>query len=540
MAKHDEPTKLNLADVQGNILTAYGRQGFPKGRFFVLNVRDGAKGRKLLLDLLPEVTSGLRWPSRKDIPTEEVVATRPKVALNFGFTFWGLLALGLSIRSLRGMPEEFMDGMAARAAILGDDFPGDSIDHWDDVWKHDGEADRRVHVLVTLNAQMDAKTGLPVPELEMMYQRIKGMCRQTDGGVVILTGHRGPDPDYQPLSAILNPPPLPGDDYTPTPNEHFGFTDGIGDPVFEGQFPKSTEDYRVVGNGKLGGDGVWRPLATGEFLLGYPDEAQETAGGPMPLSLALNGTFMAYRKLHQNVVAFRQYIDAQAEIYQRMYNVSHDLIARETVMAKIAGRWADGTPLSLAPTWDDLLAFNVRYPMNGERPKALSDFTYHDDPQGLKCPMTSHLRRTNPRDGLDPTDNPSLPRAPNGSVLNNRRRILRRGLPYGTASKDATEEEEHGIVMLNVCASLFRQFEFVQQQWINYGLDFNVGNEVCPLVGAHREGAKFVIPTDPRTGAPPFIAARMPNFVETRGGAYFFIPGMTALRMIAMGVVDPT
>ena len=54
MAKHDEPTKLNLADIQGNILTAYGRQGFPKGRFFVLNVRDGAKGRKLLLDLLPE------------------------------------------------------------------------------------------------------------------------------------------------------------------------------------------------------------------------------------------------------------------------------------------------------------------------------------------------------------------------------------------------------------------------------------------------------------------------------------------------------
>jgi hypothetical protein len=103
--------------------------------------------------------------------------------------------------------------------------------------------------------------------------------------------------------------------------------------------------------------------------------------------------------------------------------------------------------------------------------------------------------------------------------------------------------------MLVVCASLFRQFEFVQQQWLNYGLDSRAGSDTCPIVGNHSDGtpggkngpkAKFVIPSDPASGHPPFIVEGIPQFVETRGGEYFFVPSMTALRMIGMGVVDPT
>jgi deferrochelatase/peroxidase EfeB len=127
-----------------------------------------------------------------------------------------------------------------------------------------------------------------------------------------------------------------------------------------------------------------------------------------------------------------------------------------------------------------------------------------------------------------------------GSIMNNRRRILRRGLPYGEAKDGGDDGDEHGIVLMALCASLFRQFEFVQQQWLQYGLDFNAGNDTCPITGAHGEGAKFVIPADPASGKPPFIMADLPQFVETRGGDYFFMPSMTALRMIAQGLVDPT
>jgi deferrochelatase/peroxidase EfeB len=228
----------------------------------------------------------------------------------------------------------------------------------------------------------------------------------------------------------------------------------------------------------------------------------------------------------------------------------------------MVGRWQEGVPLSKAPTIrakeEFLATFEAaRDAANAWKKQALADgspadlveaehqrrlaearrpfidFTYHDDPEGVRCPVTAHIRRTNTRDMLD---------AGNGtSILNNRRRILRRGLPYGSAPEGTTDEEEHGVVFLAFCASLFRQFEFIQQQWLNYGLDFNAGNDGCPLLG-NRDGdnAKFVIAVDGTNGKAPFICASMPQFVETRGGEYFFVPSLTALRMIAMGTVDPT
>jgi deferrochelatase/peroxidase EfeB len=212
-------------------------------------------------------------------------------------------------------------------------------------------------------------------------------------------------------------------------------------------------------------------------------------------------------------------------------------------MAKISGRWQNGVPISLAPDIASLNAFIERVPPptpastvaeNRAWDRAIAEFTYRDDKEGTKCPVSAHMRRVNTRDMLAPTDT-------EGSVLNNRRRILRRGLPYGSAPQGLTDDSgEHGIIMLNICSSLFRQFEFVQQQWINYGLDFNVGNDTCPLTGNRQGGTKFVIPADETSGHPPFIAGNLPQFVETRGGDYFFIPSMTALRMIGLGVVDPT
>jgi deferrochelatase/peroxidase EfeB len=119
---------------------------------------------------------------------------------------------------------------------------------------------------------------------------------------------------------------------------------------------------------------------------------------------------------------------------------------------------------------------------------------------------------------------------------------LRRGLPYGASGDPMSRADtgEHGIIFMALCASLFRQFEFVQQQWMNYGLDFNAGNDTCPVIGYHREDAKFVIPADPKGDTPPFICAAIPQFVTTRGGEYFFLPSLSALRQLAMGTVDPT
>jgi deferrochelatase/peroxidase EfeB len=171
-----------------------------------------------------------------------------------------------------------------------------------------------------------------------------------------------------------------------------------------------------------------------------------------------------------------------------------------------------------------------------ERQRYLTVFGYAGDLEGRACPLTAHIRRANPRDMLDPLARAQKPRDRLGSVLNDRRRILRRGLPYGHRD---SPDGEHGIVLIAYCADLFRQFEFVQQQWMNYGLDFDAGNDSCPIVGAHRPGDRFAM-SSPDPARPPFLARGLPQFVMTRGGDYFFQPSMTALRMIAHGLVDPT
>jgi len=524
-------TLLELADIQGNILTAYGRLGFPKARYLLFHVGDAAAGRAFVDALRRRVTTALRWPSsRKGVPTGKNPVTRPAVALNLAFTYRGLAALGLPTRTLSALPHDFIDGMPARAAILGDDVQDNTPAHWDPVWQPDRAA---VHLLVTLNAQV-GPDGEAVPALAATTTEILALALQLSAGrpgaVSLLEGHRGPSARWQELSALMA-------GAAPTPFEHFGFMDAIGDPIFSGQYPEGAENGLAVGQGAVDGQGHWRPLATGEFLLGWTDEAQEVAGMPMPLDFSRNGSFFSYRKLHQHVEAFDQWTEATAAALAAAWGLPDLPAARETLMAKMAGRWRDGVPLTAAPDVAAWREFNARFaPGTPERARAFVEFRYQDDPRGLRCPVTSHMRRMNTRDGLDPRAG-AAPALRMGSALNNRRRVLRRGLPYGR--RDAADGE-HGIVMLCHCASLSRQFEFVQQQWLNFGLDFNAGNDSCPLVGTHPAGARFVIPADPAGGRAPFVAQGLPPFVSTRGGDYFFAPSMTALRMIANGLTDPT
>ena len=523
--------ELELGDLQGGILSAYGKQGFPKARYLLLHVEQAEAGRALVEALRPAVTTALRWPSSRGISTGAVEVPRPDCTLNLAFSFWGLLALGVPTRTLRGMPDEFIDGMAARAPVLGDDVLDNSFGHWDNVWQ---PGQPKAHIVVMLNARAD-RMGNADPALAMLTARVLELVAGTEGGVRLLDGHAGPEPRWQDLSAIFAGQPDGSRKALPT--EHFGFVDAIGDPVFEGQYPGGEEKLRSVGQGAMDGQGNWRPIATGEFILGWPDEAQEVAGAAMPLDFSRNGSFFAYRKLHQHVGRWDAWVEERAKGLAASWGIAEPEEARALLKAKMAGRWQDGVPLSMAPTFAEWKAFNARFRYGSrEWIDAATSFGFSDDVDGAKCPVTSHIRRANTRDMLDPLwDQPAASRM--GSALNNRRRILRRGLPYGDR---ADPGGDHGIVLLAHCANLFRQFEFVQQQWMNYGLDFNAGNDSCPIVGAHAPGARFVIAGDARAGKPPFIASGLPNFVSTRGGDYFFAPSMTALRMIGQGVVDPT
>jgi Dyp-type peroxidase family len=463
-------SKLNASDIQGFSLRGYN---MPYARYMFLHLEDARRARALLLTLLPMVTTGQLWDEK------------PKSTVNIAFTHKGLTAMELPLATLISFPPEFQLGMKARGNILGD-VGKNAHEHWDEVWKAE-----RVHVWLAVNAQTPEDLTARVAQMEMLIA-------ETGGAAVV---------GYQDAASIQV-------DGQPTTKEHFGYTDGFGNPDYIG-ICRDTQP----GQGKLMADGTWAPLATGELLLGYADEAGELPVAPVPHLLASNGTFMVYRKLHQNVGTFRRFLDEWAKKYGG---------GKEKLAAKFIGRWRDGTPIELSP--DGMDSKLVKDPMRN------TDFLYGKDLDGTRCPVGAHVRRSNPRDafGIE-------------GQLVHRRRISRRGLTYGapappegeTVDAETLDKEDRGIVFMALNASLSRQFEFVQQQWISYGNDAHLGNEKDLLMAEHGEGERFAIQGDTSARNPPLFCTRLPNFVELKGGAYFFIPSITALGMLAMDVVDP-
>ena len=515
---------IDLEDVQGNIVKGYGRYGYPVARYVFFTFIEPNISRHFLHSLLKYITNGSPWDTRVDLPP---------ATTNIAFSYQGLKNLGLPVESLHSFPEEFAMGMKARATILGDDAQS-APKYWDPVWQDD----KSVHLFLSINAVNAAA-------LEERYNLIQKILSAHSEGVKQLFGHRNAGGDnlgYQEGSALF-------ENGEPTPKEHFGYTDGISDPYFKGC---GLHPANVIGGGKptrqnpqtLEG---WQPIETGEFLLGYRDETHELPIAPSPRLLSMNGTFMVYRKLHQNVGAYIQYIEEVGKDYPGGKNL---------LSAKIAGRWKNGVPLAAFPNEEDANAFAEKlgqaraalYAAKTEEEKAqkreyfdslrkqLTAFNYNADIDGKKCPLGSHMRRANPRGALEygVTGAYNTPGA-----LVDRRRILRRGLPYGQVTDPSDNAGEHGIVFMALNASISRQFEFVQQQWMNYGNDFKLANEKDPLIGNQDGKSAFQIPGH-GPESPPFFCPKLPRFVETRGGEYFFIPSITAIRMIADGLIDPT
>lgn len=529
-------TSIDLNDVQGNIVKGYGHYGYPKARYIFYRIHNELAGRVFVSDLNPLITTGIPWLLTAQSGADNAP---PAVTSNIAFTYEGLKMLGVPQKSLQSFPEDFAMGMKKRKDILGDD-EASAPEYWDNIWQGDG-----VHIWISINGKSEE-------DIEKRYQEICAFVSKSNKGIEQLSGHRGAnsatDLPYQTASALYK-------DGIPQPKEHFGYRDGISDPYF---VASGGNPNRVVGGGKpTRGDPTtkegWEPLETGEFILGHRDESFETPVAPQPPLLAFNGTFMVYRKLHENVGSFNHYLTKTAANYPG---------GKEMLAAKFAGRWRDsGAPIAQFPSEAEATAFGEKLraaeiKLYAEQPdpspetvaefaalkKQLVAFNYDHDLSGARCPLGAHTRRINPRgaleDGKEAFDTPG--------ALINRRRILRRGLPYGEVQDSKDDKGDHGIIFMVINASISRQFEFVQQQWVNYGNDFKLANDKDPLLGNHgldkqgKPDGRMMLEADPNGKEPPFFCSAMPRFVETRGGDYFFIPSLTALHMLAEGIVDPT
>src|SRR3954447_8242303 len=275
--------QLELDDIQSGAL--HERPSPYAGTYLLLRIDDRAAGRELVRRLQHIVESGR--PSSD--PTQDAWIT-------VAFTYHGLKALGVPQSSLDSFAPEFREGMAARAALLGD--VGDSSpEHWE---KPLGTSD--VHVALAALSPDRERLDAVVEKARRAHAELAGVeviwrqdCYQLESG-----------------------------------RTSFGFKDGIGPPAIEG-------------SGRPASNPKERPLKAGEIILGYRDETGELPPMPAPEVLGRNGTYVVFRKLHTRVAAYRSFLRERAATRAE----------EDRLGAKMVGRWQSGAPLAVTPDGDD-------------------------------------------------------------------------------------------------------------------------------------------------------------------------------------------
>jgi len=476
---------VDYRDVQG--LVRFGYKHLRAARYAVLGIKHPVAARA--------------WLRQAPVTSAEYMQPPPSEALQVAFSAAGLEALRVPAAVRAAFSPEFLGGMAdpSRARRLGD-LGANAPDHW-----HWGGSADVPHVLV------------------MFFTRTP---ETLDGFITRATGVAFADAFA--VQALLETCDQDG-------IEPFGFADGISQPAIDWD-QETDPDSRKLDYSHVS--------ALGEFVLGYENEyrkftdrptvAPDATSADLPdapddpgrKDVGRNGTYLVCRQLGQDVRAFWQFVHGAT---------GGDAAAMDRLASAMVGRTQSGEPLVAAPD--------------------RNQFTFDSDPRGVACPVGAHIRRANPRN----TDFPGRPTgitkllaALGGSTKGFRddlvspiryHRILRRGREYGPtlAPIDALEpappgDPERGLHFICVNANIGRQFEFLQNAWLTNTTFADLRGETDPLVGI-REGipgcpaaAQFTLP---RTGGPAERVSGLPQFVTTRGGEYFFMPGLRALRYLS-------
>ena len=516
--------EIDRCDIQAIVNTAFA--SLNAARYMLLRVGDPNTARQWLRGLAPA----------------NLGKKHGKEAYQIAFTAAGLRALGVKDGILKSFSPEFVEGMAGsenRSLRLGDT-GANAPANWS--W---GVGETEPHILLILFSCAG--------HIETFAE---GMLHQAQAAGLSLI-------------EMLADSDMGG-------FEPFGFKDGISQPTFDWDRPRTPgtradRDYTNL-------------LALGELLLGYRNEygllterpllaADENNAGILPKAspdshdLGLNGSYLVYRQLAQDVRGFWQWVATEAKRCK---------VPMNELAEAMLGRKLSGSPLAD-------LEVNRPIPGISSRDSGTNGFLFDTDPAGLSCPVGAHIRRANPRTGdapggrQGPLDNllvtlglttrrnhgatsSTLPwprnttiwpfaRPEDDAVASARfHRILRRGREYGLqidrteALDPATSDPNSGLHFVCLNANIARQFEFVQGAWIASAKFAALTGEQDPLLGNREPFPTPPIATPPqrtdgfsRPGAPPQCrhATGLPQFVTVRGGAYFFLPGLTALKWIA-------
>jgi deferrochelatase/peroxidase EfeB len=484
-----------FADVQGLVRSGYGN--LTQASFLMLRIADRAAASAWLTDA-PVTTAAERRASK---------------VLQVALTAGGLQALGVPDAVLAGFSPEFLSGMGgndARSRRLGDIGPNAPAG-----WRW-GAAQ-----IPDLAIALFADSGLPGWRAKITgdgfrsaFEVIEDLTTSDMGG-----------------------------------KEPFGFTDGVSQPMLDWRGERRPGSLADQEYGNL--------ITVGEFLLGYENEYgqytsrplldPDTAGArelptaaddPSRRDLGRNGAYLVFRELRQDVRAFWRFLAAQAP----------DVAGAGQLAEAFVGRRRSGDPLIDGTR--QILGIG-----STSRDIHLNGFIYDDDQEGLLCPFAAHVRRANPRTG-------DLPGGRQGAIARLMRalgffhpdlsqdliaasrfhRILRRGREFGAflapeAAVQSDAPDPHcGLHFICLNANISRQFEFVQNAWVTNAKFGGLCDESDPLLG-NREPFPAGAPTDrfrlPQRNGVARRIADIPRFVTVAGGAYFFLPGLRALRYLA-------
>jgi len=465
---------LELFQIQGFLVNNYFEKPF--SNYYLLEIENADKAKKYLKEIAGTITSANQQNSNGHFT-------------NIGFTSLGLAALGLHEKNLQSFIREFREGMVTphRQRLLGDHESSDP-----QKWNWGGPANAPIHLIWMMFASDEEQLHVQDSILRQEF---------SENGLNI--------------SLVLRA------DTFPDRREHFGFREGISQPI-------------IIGSGI---EGLERDkIKAGEFVLGYENEYDvhpdtpllKEAQGKMEMlpsdpdgsdqkDLGRNGTYFVLRQLKEDVEGFWNFLNEKTK------NADGSLNPAEStkLAAKMMGRWPGGAPLVKFPDADPGISTDD------------NDFVYIEtDKFGLRCPFGAHARRTNPRDNFEES------KPAESLKLTRKHRIMRRTRSYGekfTASPtNHTPPGEVGVLFGCFNADINRQFEFIQYTWAAYPKFKQLYADPDPFIGVKENPAEgvvqqFTIPTETHNK----YVEGLKSFVTVKGGAYFFFPSITAIEYLS-------
>ncbi|KAJ8514899.1 dyp-type peroxidase [Pleurotus djamor] len=477
-------TELDLSNIQGDILGGLPKRTETCYFFSICNVEGFASNLNQLVPLIKT--------------TEQVVEDRKKIAVHKATQCAGLVPISsiniafsqsgltkLNITDNLG-DESFAKGQRADAQSLGDAaqvHTSEYVPDWEEPFLQD------IHGVVIVACDCCQSTTKTLNQVKAIFG-----VGTPQASITEVTTVEGKDRD--------------GENHG---HEHFGFLDGISNPAIIGFDPEPELAPKAIKPGflllKQDGDATARP------------------------DWAADGSFLTFRYLYQLVPEFNQFLEDNPIVLPGL-DRKH---GSELLGARLFGRWKNGAPTELSPTFDD--------PEFGKGSKRINDFDFGDSlvkNDQSKCPFAAHIRKTYPRKDLE-----GPPLSADISV----NRIMRRGIPFGcevSETERCEKKTSHGRGLLFICYSstIDNGFAFMQKAWVNSpafpvnavtslgpipALD-GVVPGFDPIIGQQTGGGPRQMsgtnPNDPTTN----ITLPMSPFVVPRGGEYFFSPSITALK----------